>query len=238
VLKVASMSESHVEELARPAYARWRAARLPIVPTILAAPGQIELHLTAAAQSAEEAAAALETAARDLVGAIGNRVFTTDGETLEEVTGRLLRAHGKTIAVAESCTGGLLLSRLTDVPGSSDYVLGGVVAYSNALKVDLLGVPRELLDAHGAVSEPVGVAMADGIRARNRADIGVGITGIAGPGGGTPDKPAGTVVIALSAEGGAQVRTYHFRGGRQAVKFWATQMAMDQVRRRLLGAQP
>ncbi len=235
VLKVAGMSESHVEELAQPAYERWRASGLPVMPTILAAPGQIELHLTAAAQGAEEAAGALETAAQDLVAALGRRVFTTEGESLEEVTGRLLREQAKTIAVAESCTGGLLMSRLTDVAGSSDYVLGGVVAYSNALKIDLLGVPRELLEAHGAVSEPVGMAMADGIRTRHHADIGIGITGIAGPGGGTPEKPTGTVVIALSAEDGAHVRTYHFRGGRQAVKFWATQMAMEQVRRRLLG---
>ncbi len=237
VLKVAGMSESHVEELAQPAYARWRSAGLPVTPTILAAPGQIELHLTAVSQDAEEARRALETASHDLLAALGDRVFTTEGESLEEVTGRLLRAHAKTIAVAESCTGGLLMSLLTDVPGSSDYVLGGVVAYSNALKVDLLGVPPELLEAHGAVSEPVGVAMADGIRARHHADIGVGITGIAGPGGGTPAKPAGTVVVASSAEEGARVRTYHFRGGRQAVKFWATQTAMDLVRRRLIGGR-
>ncbi len=233
ILKVANMSESHVEELAQPVYARWRDAGLLSV-TILAAPGQIELHLTARAASREEADAALDPAVAELVAALRGHVFTTRGESLEEVVGRLLRESRSTIAVAESCTGGLLLSRLTDVSGSSDYVLGGVVAYSNALKVDLLGVAPPLLEQHGAVSEPVAVAMADGIRERHGATIGIGITGIAGPTGGSPEKPVGTVAIAVSGREGTRVRTHLFRGNRQQIKFWATQVALEGVRR-LLG---
>ena len=126
--------------------------------------------------------------------AIGDDAFSVDGRSLEEIVGDLLRASTSTIAVAESCSGGLLLSRLTDVPGSSDYVLGGVVAYSNEAKTAFADVPAAMLVEHGAVSEPVASALAEGIRRRMGATIGVGITGIAGPGGGTPRKPVGTVV--------------------------------------------
>ena len=231
VLKVANVSESHVEEMAQPAYARWRDAGLPLSATILAQPGQIELHLTATAPSREEADAVLEPAVADLVDALHGHVFTTRGESLEEVVGRLLRESGSTIAAAESCTGGLLMSRLTDVPGSSEYVMGGVVAYSNALKTDWLGVSPALLEEHGAVSEPVAVAMADGIRARHETTLGVGITGIAGPTGGSSAKPVGTVAIAVSTPEGARVRTHLFRGDRQQIKFWATQAALEQIRR-------
>lgn len=230
VLKVANMSESHVEEMAQPCYARWREAGLPLSVTILAAPGQIELHLTATVGSLEEADAALEPAVNDLVVALAGRVFTTRGELLEEVAGRMLLESHNTISAAESCTGGLLLSRLTDVSGSSAYVVGGVVAYSNAVKIDALGVPAALIEQHGAVSEPVAVAMADGVRARQGSTIGVGITGIAGPTGGTESKPVGTVAIALSTASGAKVRMHRFRGNRQQVKFYATQAALEEIR--------
>lgn len=239
VLKIANRPESHVEEVAQPIYSRWIDAELPIATTILAAPGQIELHLSVAAASDEDARAALDPAVSELARALGPSVFTTEDESLEEVVGRLLRERGRTIAVAESCTGGLLASRLTDVPGSSDYVIGGVVAYSNRLKVELLGVPEALIEQHGAVSEPVAVAMADGARSRHAAAIGVGITGIAGPAGGTAQKPVGTVAIALSmTDGAAQVRTYHFLGGRRQIKHSATQAALDQVRLALLPREP
>jgi nicotinamide-nucleotide amidase len=234
VLKVATLGESHVEERAQPAYARWRERGLPVSPTILAAPGQVELHLTASTTNALEGAAALDEAVADLATALGENLFTTTGQSLEEVTGEMLRARRRTIACAESCTGGLLMSRLTDVPGSSEYVFGGIVAYSDDVKVQSLGVSAQLLEAYGAVSEPVGTAMADGVRERFKVDIGVGITGIAGPGGGTPTKPVGTVVIALSAEPEASVRTYQFRGNRQTIRLWATQVALDRVRRMLL----
>jgi len=159
-------------------------------------------------------------------------VFSTEALELEGVVGRQLKAGGLTIAAAESCTGGLLLSRLTDVAGSSAYVVGGVVAYSNDVKTAQLDVPGELIDAHGAVSEPVAVAMAEGVRARTRADIGVGITGIAGPDGGTPQKPVGTVCVAVvGPDQVARVRTFSFPGGRPQIKFQATQAALDMVRR-------
>jgi PncC family amidohydrolase len=142
-----------------------------------------------------------------------------------------------TIAVAESCTGGLLASRLTDVPGSSDYVDRGVVCYSNLAKTELAGVPPALLSEHGAVSEPVAQAMAEGIRSRARTNVGVGITGIAGPGGGTPEKPVGTVAVAVAVDDELRVRTFQFIGGREMVKFQAAQSALNMTRLMLLKLQ-
>jgi nicotinamide-nucleotide amidase len=161
-------------------------------------------------------------------------VYSDDGRPLEQVVGDMLAARGLSIAVAESCTGGLLASRLTDVAGSSRYVERGIVAYSNRAKTELLGVAEDLLSEHGAVSEPVAHAMAEGIRARANTDIGVGITGIAGPGGGSAAKPVGTVVIAVAGVGEPKVRTFRFFGDREQVKFQGSQAALDMVRRRLL----
>jgi nicotinamide-nucleotide amidase len=158
-------------------------------------------------------------------------VYSTDGRSLEAVVGDLLAERGLRIGVAESCTGGLIASRLTDVPGSSRYVDQAVVVYANEAKTDLLGVPADLLREQGAVSEPVAVAMAEGIRARARAGVGVGVTGIAGPSGGTPEKPVGMVVIAVVTEADRRVRTYRFFGEREQVKFQAAQAALDMVRR-------
>lgn len=234
-LFVAGRGESHVEEVAQPIYSRWTSETPPIETTILAMPGQVELHLSLRAERTGAAAARLQSARDELVAALGDDVFTTDGRSMEEVVGGLLRGRGLTIAAAESCTGGLLMSRLTDVAGSSDYVVGGAVVYSNALKTVLVDVPSALIDAHGAVSEPVAVALADGVRARAGANLGLSITGIAGPGGGTPKKPVGTVAIALTGRGiTGRVRTFSFFGGRAQVKFQATQAALDMVRRELL----
>jgi nicotinamide-nucleotide amidase len=161
-------------------------------------------------------------------------VYSTDGRPLEAVVGQMLRERGMTIAVAESCSGGLLASRLTDVPGSSDYVERGVVCYSNRAKTELAGVPGSLIEEHGAVSEPVAQAMATGIRDRAAASVGVGITGIAGPGGGSPDKPVGTVAIAVGVGDAMRVRTFQFLGGRDMVKFQSAQAAMNMLRLLLL----
>jgi nicotinamide-nucleotide amidase len=151
---------------------------------------------------------------------------------MEQVVGRLLVERGLTIAIGESCTGGLIASRLTDVPGSSAYLHLGVVAYSNQAKIDLLGVSPDLIERHGAVSEPVAQAMASGARERGQADIGVGVTGIAGPSGGSDSKPVGTVALAvIGPEGLDWVRTFSFPGGRDQVKFFASQAALDAVRR-------
>jgi nicotinamide-nucleotide amidase len=148
------------------------------------------------------------------------------------VVGDAMRARGETIAAAESCTGGLFMGRLTDIPGSSAWVVGGVVAYSNDVKIRDLGVPAALIAAEGAVSEPVASAMAEGVRARLGASIGVGITGIAGPTGGSAAKPIGTVVIAVAAASTA-VRTFLFPGDRELVRRFATSAALDMVRRAL-----
>jgi nicotinamide-nucleotide amidase len=226
--------ESHVEQLAQPIYSRWRDATPPISTTILAAMGQIELHLTVRETDARRAHAILDRARAELLGVLATDVYSTDGRVMEEVVGGLLLARGYSIAAAESCTGGLLMSRLTDVAGSSAYVRAGVIAYAYEDKTTLLGVPADMIVAYGAVSEPVAVAMAEGIRVRTNADVTVGITGIAGPGGGTPTKPVGTVVIAVIApEHPVYVRTYSFFGGRAMVKFQATQAALDRVRRML-----
>ena len=234
-LFVAGRSESHVEETVQPIYSKWRSSDPPIETTILASPGQIELHLTMRSADAAAAEGTLAAAHAQLVAALGHDVFSTDGRPMEEIVGALLQARGLTIAAAESCTGGLLMSRLTDVPGSSAYVLGGAVVYSNESKTVLIDVPEPLIRTHGAVSEPVAVALAEGIREKTRAAVAVGITGIAGPSGGTPEKPVGTVAVAVIAPGGAaRVRTFLFPGGRVQVRFSATQTALDMVRRVLL----
>lgn len=226
--------ESHVEELAQPVYSKWLQASPPIETTILAAPGQIELHLVTRSADASAAGAALARARSELIAALGPDVFSTDGRPMEEIVGQLLLDRRLTIAAAESCTGGLMLSRLTDIPGSSAYVVGGVVAYSNDLKVELASVPAALIEAHGAVSEPVASALAEGVRARTGASIGVGITGIAGPSGGTPQKPVGTVAIAVSSERApTRVRLFWLYGTRSMIKFQASQMGLDMVRRLL-----
>ena len=166
VLKITGRAESDVDAQASPVYTRWAAQIPSISTTILAVLGQIELHLTVQAASKATADAALDPAVRELEAVLGPSVYSVDGRSLEQVVGDLLREHQMTIATAESCTGGLLASRLTDVPGSSDYVDRGDVCSSNRSKTDLAGVAEGLMAEHGAVSEPVARAMAEGIRAR------------------------------------------------------------------------
>jgi len=233
-LFITGLGESHVEQKAQPIYARWREAMPPVSTTILAAMGQVELHLSVRDADERRALSTLDAVRGELLQALGEHVYSTDGRGMEEIVGELLKARGLTIAAAESCTGGLLMSRLTDVAGSSAYVRAGVVAYDNADKTALLGVPADLIAAHGAVSEAVAIAMAEGVRQRTGADVGVGITGIAGPGGGTKDKPVGTVVIAaIVPRQPAYVRTFQFIGARTQVKFQSTQAALNRVRRLL-----
>jgi nicotinamide-nucleotide amidase len=234
VLRLTGRAESDVDAQAQPIYSRWTAQVPPISTTILAVLGQIELHLTVQATNRAGAEAALDAAVQELLQTFGPVVYSIDGRTLETVVGDLLRDGHKTIAVAESCTGGLLASRLTDVPGSSDYVERGAVCYSNRAKVEMLGVPEALIAEHGAVSEPVARAMAEGIRARAATNVGVGITGIAGPGGGSTEKPVGTVAIAAVVDDNTRVRTFQFLGGRDMVKFQAAQSALNMVRLMLL----
>ena len=234
VLRIAGQGESHAEEVARPFFALWRSEARGIDATTLAAPGSIDFHLSLRSEDASVGSARLEAAMRELAQAFGEDAYAQDEDSMEEVVGNLLRDRRYTVAAAESCTGGLLTSRLTDVPGSSAYVQLSIVAYSNAAKTALLGVPAALITTHGAVSEPVAVSMAEGVRVRAGSTIGVGITGIAGPDGGTPDKPVGTVAIAVDGPWGTHVRTRALLGGREHIKFWATQAALDDVRRLLL----
>ena len=181
MLRVAGRIESHVDEKLHPLYGAWEKSTPPVAATILASLGSIELHVSTRATTREAAADALEAAIAEAVAVLGPDVYSTDGRSLEAVVGDLLVERGLRIGVAESCTGGLIASRLTDVPGSSRYVDQAVVVYSNEAKFELLGVQPELIRDHGAVSEPVGLAMASGIKAKAHAGVGVGVTGIAGP---------------------------------------------------------
>jgi nicotinamide-nucleotide amidase len=206
--------------------------------TTLARPGQIELHLTASSEvSREEALSRLEPLEGRLLEALGDNVFSREGERLEEVVGKLLRAKKKTLACAESCSGGLLSHRLTNVPGSSEYILAGIVAYGNRAKEDLLAVPPDLLKTYGAVSAEVGRAMAQGARRAAASDFGLATTGIAGPGGGTPEKPVGLVYAALAWDNGTDVVRNRFLGSRAHIKFQSSQKALDMLRRHLSGSQ-
>ena len=235
VLKLTGRSESDVDSQAQTIYTKWTAQQVPIATTILAVSGQIELHLTAQAPRREVADAALDAAVGELTRELGDIVYSTDGRPLEAVVGALLRERRLTIAVAESCSGGLLASRLTDIAGSSDYLDRGVVCYSNAAKIDLLGVPAALIAEHGAVSEPVARAMAHGVRERAGTPIGVGITGIAGPGGGTPQKPVGMVCVAVVVGDREWVRTFQFVGDRGLVKYQSATAALNMLRLLMLG---
>lgn len=166
-------------------------------------------------------------------------VYADEADTMESVVGRLLSQQSLTLAVAESCTGGLIGHRLTQVPGSSDYFEGGVICYSNRMKQDWLAVPEPLLRQHGAVSAEVAAAMARGIRARSGASLGLSITGIAGPGGATPGKPVGLVYIGLATpDGQAQAKEFRFHGTRDMIKLRSSQAALDRVRRWLLERRP
>ncbi len=190
------------------------------------------------AQSAQEAEAKLETMCRELRERLGELVYGEDDETLAAVVGRLLREQNATIAVAESCTGGLLAEQITDVPGASDYFAGGVVAYSNEVKQSLLGVSEAQLESHGAVSEPVAVSMAEGVRERFGTDIGISTTGISGPGGGSEEKPVGLVCVALARRGrDTHVDRFIFPLDRVRHRRLTAQVALDWVRRSLLGAE-
>ena len=233
IVRVAGRFESQVDETLHPLYQVWEKGTPPIAATILASLGSIELHVSTRAATREAAGAVLERAVAEAVGVLGPDVYSTDGRLLEAVVGGLLVDRGLRIGVAESCTGGLIASRLTDVPGSSRYVDQAVVVYSNEAKTQLLDVPADLIREHGAVSEPVGLAMADGIKAKARASVGVAVTGIAGPSGGTPEKPVGTVVVAAVTDNDRRVRTFRFFGEREQVKFQASQAALDMVRRML-----
>lgn len=230
VLKITGLTESMVETRISDLYPHDDDLKV----TVLASPGQIEVHLTSFSPKSSAHAEKRILELREAIKArLQENIFSESNEELEEVIGRLLRNKRQTLAVAESCTGGLLSHRLTNVPGSSDYFLEGVIAYSNAAKIDLLGVSSTLVEAHGAVSRLVARAMARGIRKRAGADYGLAVTGIAGPSGGTPAKPVGLVYTALAWEGGAEIRKNLYPGKREQVKSQSSQKALDMLRRHL-----
>jgi nicotinamide-nucleotide amidase len=231
VLKIAGLTESEVETLIAGLYPRGPECGL----TILAAPGQIELHLYAFSQDASsQAAKNIEELEGKILARLKDSVFSTSGEELEEVVGRLLGKRGLTLATAESCTGGLLGHRLTNVPGSSAYFLEGFITYSNSAKISDLDVPEKLIQAHGAVSAEVARAMAVGVRQKTGASCGLAVTGIAGPTGGTAEKPVGLVYTALAWDDGVDVAKNIFLGNRKQIKFQSSQKALDMLRKHLL----
>ena len=229
-LRITGLPESEVEQRVSPLYALYPDTET----TILASPPGIQLHPRVWSRDAAKANQILDEMVKRMALALGEHLYSTEGEQMEEVVARVLTENRATIAVAESCTGGLLAERLTNIPGSSIYFLGGVVCYSNELKSALVDVPAELIESKGAVSPEVALALAEGIRKRTGATIGIGVTGIAGPGGGTPEKPVGLVHIGIADERGPRERRLQFPGDRERIRLHASQTALDSVRRYFL----
>ncbi len=229
-LKATFIPESTADALLAPIYSTFT----DVETTILAGNCEIQLQLTCSKPSLEAAQQRVDTLASRLEEALEEHLFSSTGETLEQIVLFYLELKQETLAVAESCTGGLLAQRITSVSGSSRSFLGGAIVYSDALKTAFCAVPPALLEQHGAVSAPVAEALAQGIRQRTGASLGVAITGIAGPGGGSEEKPVGRVYVALSDAHRTQSEECNFRGDRDRIRLWATQKALDMLRRRLM----
>jgi nicotinamide-nucleotide amidase len=230
VLKATMIAESTADALLAPIYTTYK----DVDTTILAGNCEIQLQLFCAKPSLEAAQHRVDELASKLEEALDTYLFSSDGELLEQIVLYYLELKQETLAVAESCTGGLLAQRITSISGSSRSFLGGAVVYSNQLKTDFAGVPPQLIQQHGAVSAEVAEALAQGIRRRAGASMGVGITGIAGPNGGTEEKPVGLVYIAVSYGNKTESLECNFRGDRERIRQWASQQALDLVRRRLM----
>jgi nicotinamide-nucleotide amidase len=230
VLKVAMLGESLVDSRVAPIYKQYP----DVQTTILAGAGDIQFNLFSQATSIEAAQERVDELAGKIEDELEDAVYSSKGESLEQIVGYYLQMRGATLAVAESCTGGLLADRITSISGSSRYFLGGAVVYSNELKTEFANVPASLIKKHGAVSREVAIALAEGIRKRCKATFGIGITGVAGPAGGTEAKPVGLVFHALAAENGTQVEERKFPGDRKRVRWFASQLALDMVRRKLM----
>ena len=230
VIKISGMTESAVDQAVAPIYQRYDNPQT----TILATDDGIELHLMARADTDEEADRLLVEVIDQIEDKLGAHVYSTRGESLEEVVGRLLLIKRYTLAVAESCTGGLIAKRLTDVPGSSQYFLGGVVAYSDHAKRELLGVPSELIMTHGAISRPVTEAMAAGVKQRLGSTLGIAVTGVAGPTGATPETPVGLLIIGLADDVHVESRTITLTGDRERIREVGALLTLSLLRQRLL----
>jgi nicotinamide-nucleotide amidase len=228
-MRVVGMPESDLDQLISPVYKKYENP----ATTILAAPWDIQVHLRARARTEGEGDALLAEVAGPIEQLLGDRIFSRNGEPLEEVVGSLLRQAHATISVAESATGGMLGERITSVSGSSDYFAGGFITYTNEMKTELLGVDPEILRQFGAVSEQVAEAMATGVRRRTRSTHALSITGVAGPDAGGESAPVGTMYVGLADSSGVHVMHRQFLGDRTRVRNFVVQMALDLLRRRL-----
>jgi len=230
VLKVAMVPESTCDARIAPIYKKYA----DVQTTILADAGEIQLHLRSRADSLAAARQRVDALADELEDELGDTVFSTGGESLEQIVAYYLEMRGATVSVAESCTGGMIAEHLTSISGSSRYFLGGAVVYSNELKTSLADVPALLIAQHGAVSKQVAAALAEGIRRRSNSTLGVGVTGVAGPTGGTEEKPVGLVFHAIADGVQTEVVERKFIGDRERVRRWAMRQALDMVRRKLM----
>ncbi len=230
VLKAAMIGESQADSRIAPIYTRYH----DVETTILAHCGDITLNLSCAKSSPDTAQQRVDELAGKIEEELDEFIYSSQGESLEQIVLDYLGMHGATLAVAESCTGGLVAQRLTTISGSSRSFLGGAVVYSDELKTSFAGVPKSMIEEQGAVSREVAAALADGIRRKASSTLGVGVTGIAGPGGGSEEKPVGLVYVAVSDGKQTDVVEKRFGGERETIRFWASQQALDMVRRRLM----
>jgi len=230
VLKIAMLPESQCDARIAPIYSRYT----DVQTTILAGAGEIQVHLKTRGTSLQAAQRRVDQLVEEIEEELDEFVYSDNGDSLEQIVSYYLQMRNATVAAAESCSGGLLAERLTSISGSSRYFLGGAVVYSNELKSKFAGVPAELIEKHGAVSREVAVALAEGIRERCGATFGLGITGVAGPTGGSPEKPVGLVFHALAGEHGTDVIQRNFPGDRKRIRCLATTQALDMVRRKLM----
>jgi len=229
-LKITGLGESACDFRIAPIYKLYT----DVETTILAGADEIQLHLKSRASSLEAAQSRVDELAEKIEEELGDSVFSDNGDSMEQIVGYYLQMRNATLAVAESCTGGLLAERITSVGGSSRYFVGGAVVYSNQLKTAFADVPAELIEKHGAVSSEVAKAMAEGIRRRSGATFGLSVTGVAGPTGGSDQKPVGLVFHALASDAGTEVVERKFPGDRKRIRRFASQQALDMVRRKLM----
>ncbi|MBS1816045.1 MAG: competence/damage-inducible protein A [Acidobacteria bacterium] len=230
-LRIALAPESQIDARVSPIYKQY-----PDVDTTILfnQQGEIQLHFACSKPTQEEAEDRVEELAGKCAQELDDLVFAHEGESLEEVVLLMLGMRHLTLSTAESCTGGLVAERLTRIPGSSRAFLGGAVVYSDELKTRFANVPKNLIRTHGAVSREVAVSLAEGIRSTTGTDIGIGITGIAGPGGATLNKPVGRVYVALASAEGSEVQELNLTGERERVRWFSSQHALDMLRRHLM----
>lgn len=229
-LRITGIGESACDARVAPIYTKFE----DVQTTILAGAGEVSLHLKTRSTSFESAQERVDQLAARIEEELGPLVFSDNGDSLEQIVGYYLQMRGSTVAVAESCTGGLLAERITSISGSSRYFLGSAVVYSNQLKTILADVPAAMIAKHGAVSREVAAALAEGIRKRSGATFGVGVTGVAGPTGGTEEKPVGLVFHGLADESGTEVIERKFPGDRKRIRWFASQQALDMIRRKVM----